>query len=147
MFFISLVSLFYEPVLTFILDIYDGFIMHLPSLVINYAPGFLFIIVIFWLVYEIYNDHRFIYPLCISLIMILCSNYLNPFFNVYMLDIGQVIVHWSWNHLCALQLWLTADKSISRQCRRIIDPFLKHVIFLSWMLWSLPMKILITVVV
>ena len=92
-FFISLVSLFYEPILTFILDIYDGFIMHLPSLVINYAPGFLFIIVIFWLVYEIYNDHRFIYLLCISLIMILCSNYLNPFFNVYMLDIGQVIVH------------------------------------------------------
>ena len=125
-FFISLVSLFYEPVLTFILDIYDGFIMHLPSLVINYAPGFLFIIVIFWLVYEIYNDHRFVYPLCISLIMILCSNYLNPFFNVYMLDIGQGDCTLIVEPFMRSAVMIDCGHNLYRDnVEEIIDPFLK----------------------
>ena len=125
-FFISLVSLFYEPILTFILDIYDGFIMHLPSLVINYAPGFLFIIVIFWLVYEIYNDHRFIYLLCISLIMIFCSNYLNPFFNVYMLDIGQGDCTLIVEPFMRSVVMIDCGQNLYRDnVEEIIDPFLK----------------------
>ena len=125
-FFISLVSLFYEPILTFILDIYDGFIMHLPSLVINYAPGFLFIIVIFWLVYEIYNDHRFVYPLCISLIMIFCSNYLNPFFNVYMLDIGQGDCTLIVEPFMRSAVMIDCGQNLYRDnVEEIIDPFLK----------------------
>lgn len=125
-FFISLVSLFYEPILTFILDIYDGFIMHLPSLVINYAPGFLFIIVIFWLVYEIYNDHRFIYLLCICLIMIFCSNYLNPFFNVYMLDIGQGDCTLIVEPFMRSAVMIDCGQNLYRDnVEEIIDPFLK----------------------
>lgn len=100
--------------------------MHLPSLVINYAPGFLFIIVIFWLVYEIYNDHRFIYLLCICLIMIFCSNYLNPFFNVYMLDIGQGDCTLIVEPFMRSAVMIDCGQNLYRDnVEEIIDPFLK----------------------
>lgn len=106
-FLISGIALVLPIPFDFILICYDMLIQWVPSIVVSYLPNFLFMFVGVCLVYRIYNHKRILFLSCIFLTMLFFGRYIDPFFHVYVLDIGQ------------------------GDCTLIVEPFMKSVVMID----------------
>lgn len=88
-FLIGILGLLFPRTFTSLLSVYQKLLASIPTLGYHYVPSFVFIVLACIFIFRFYMDKKYkVLGVCF-VILIFFSNYLNPFFNVYVIDIGQ----------------------------------------------------------